>query len=169
MKTLYIIRHAKSSWKYHHLDDIDRPLNKRGKRDAPDMGERLSVLNIIPHLMISSPAKRAYATCKTIAKALEYPKEAIEINDKLYHASEDSLMDIIQDIENSWDSVMIFGHNPGLTLFANSLADTNIDNIPTCGIVACTFDVDSWAETDFGKGKLMFYDYPKKVSKSEVN
>ncbi|UII21250.1 SixA phosphatase family protein [Fulvivirga ligni] len=163
MKTLYIIRHAKSSWKYHHLDDIDRPLNKRGKRDAPEMGDRLKSQGIVPHLMISSPAKRAFATCKIIAEALDYPKKDIELNNKLYHASEDTLMDIIQDIDDSWDSVMIFGHNPGLTYFANSLASTDLDNLPTCGVFACTFDVDSWSETDFEKGSLQFYDYPKNV------
>ncbi|UII32725.1 histidine phosphatase family protein [Fulvivirga ulvae] len=162
MKTLYIVRHAKSSWDYPNLSDQDRPLNKRGERDAPKMGERLNNRGIFPDLMLSSPANRALTTCKTIARELDYPLDGIEINDHLYHASEDSLLDIVNSTDDTWLSLMIFGHNPGFTDFANSLTDEYLDNIPTCGVFACTFEVDSWQDVDFGNGRLLFFDYPKK-------
>lgn len=162
MKTLYIVRHAKSSWDYPELSDIDRPLNKRGEKDAPEMGRRLNQRDIFPDLMISSPANRALTTCKVIASALDYPQESIEVNDRVYHAGENRLLDVVRNADDTWLSVMIFGHNPGFTDFANSLTDEYIDNIPTCGVFACTFDVDRWQEVDFGKGKKLFFDYPKK-------
>lgn len=162
MKTLYIVRHAKSSWDFPHLEDIDRPLNKRGEKDAPKMARRLEDRGIFPDLMLSSPAKRALTTCQTIAEALDYPQKAIEISEKLYHAGEDGLLNVIQHIDNTWASLMIFGHNPGFTALATDLTDSYIDNIPTCGIVACTFEVDEWQAIAYGQGKLLFFDYPKK-------
>lgn len=162
MKTLYLARHAKSSWDYPNLKDIDRPLNKRGERDAPEMGKRLKLRGIFPDLIISSPANRALTTCKTIAKELDYPQESIDINDEVYHAGENRLLKVVQNTDDTWLSLMIFGHNPGFTDFANSLANTQIDNIPTCGIFACTFDVEKWTDVNFGKGSTLFFDYPKK-------
>lgn len=162
MKTLYLVRHAKSSWDYPHLDDIDRPLNNRGKKDAPEMGRRLKMRGIFPDLMISSPAERAYKTCKKIAKMLDYPKGEIEIDEDVYHASEDGLLEVVRSCDDIWKSVMLFGHNPGFTDFANSLSNENIENIPTSGVFACKFDTDSWEEVDFGSGRMLFFDYPKK-------
>ncbi|MBL6445455.1 histidine phosphatase family protein [Fulvivirga sp. 29W222] len=162
MKTLYIVRHAKSSWDHPQLSDKDRPLSKRGERDAPKMGQRLYNRGISPDLILSSPANRAITTCKTIARALGYPLENIEIDDHLYHASEDLLLDIVNNTNDIWLSLMIFGHNPGFTDFANSLTDGDLDNIPTCGVFACTFEVGSWQEVGFGNGSLLFFDYPKK-------
>lgn len=161
VKTLYIVRHAKSSWEDPALSDFDRPLNERGKHDAPRMGKRLKERDVVLDLMISSPAKRAYATGKKIADVLSFPHEKINQEEKLYHASEDRLLDIIHKIKDHYDSVMIVGHNPGLTDFANSLVDSNIFNVPTCGIVACRLNVDSWKDVHWGKGELVFYDYPK--------
>lgn len=163
MKTLYIVRHAKSSWKFPNLSDRDRPLNKRGKKDAPEMGKRLKKRGIHPELMMSSPAKRALAACTAIAKALDYPLDDIEVNEQIYHGGEDHLLDLVKNTDDAWDSLMIFGHNPDFTDFANSLCRTDIDNIPTTGVVACTFDVDYWDQVDFGKGSLIFFDYPKKT------
>lgn len=162
IKTLYLVRHAKSSWKDSSLDDIDRPLNKRGKRDAPRMASRMNKRGVFPDLMISSPALRARITCDVMAGTLEYPKGEIEENDRVYHASESTLLSVVQDVEDTWKTVMVFGHNPGFTDFANSLCDEAIDNIPTCGIVGCKFEVNSWDEIDFGKGRMILFDYPKK-------
>lgn len=166
MKTLYLVRHAKSSWDHPYLDDIDRPLNKRGQRDAPDMGKRLHSRGIFPDLIISSPANRALTTCKEIAKALGYAKDAIEISDKMYHAGENRLLEIVRNTDDTWLSLMIFGHNPGFTDFANKLTHGDIDNIPTCGVFACTFDVDAWHQVGFGIGRELFFDYPKKKAHS---
>lgn len=162
MKTLYLVRHAKSSWDDPSLDDEDRPLNKRGNRDAPKMGERLAKRRVFPDLIITSPAERARITCEVIADILEYPEGEIEVDEDVYLASQTELLSIVRACDDLWNTVMVFGHNPGFTDFANSLADEDIDNIPTCGIFACTFDVDQWDEVDFGKGKMILFDYPKK-------
>lgn len=164
VKTLFLVRHAKSSWDNPALSDFERPLNDRGKRDAPRMGKRLKEKDVVIDLMVSSPAKRAIATCKKIAEILSFPGEKINLNEKLYHASEDKMLDIVHDIKDHHNRVMIFGHNPGLTDFVNSLANENINNVPTCGIVACSFPVDSWKDVDWGNGKMMFFDFPKSKS-----
>ena len=161
MKTLYIIRHAKSSWKFPELSDAERPLNKRGKRDAPEMGKRLSEKGVFPDLMLSSPANRALTTCQVIADKLDYPKSEIETNEEIYHAGVDSLLKVVRAIDDTWNTVFLFGHNPGFTDFANELTHSDIYNIPTCGIFACTFDTGHWKEVGFGKGEKIFYDYPK--------
>jgi phosphohistidine phosphatase len=163
MKTLYVVRHAKSSWQDVNISDFDRPLNDRGKRDAPRMAKRLKEKEIHPDLMLSSPAKRALSTCKVIAETLGYAQEKIKTDRSLYHASEDSILDVVRNVKAKHDVLMIFGHNPGLTDFVNQLSgeDTIIDNIPTCGIVCFTFKVDSWNEVDFGKGDFVFFDFPK--------
>jgi len=164
MKTLYLVRHAKSSWDDIDLSDIDRPLNDRGKKDAPKMGKRLKERDIFPDVMLSSPAKRALETCKVIAKALGFPEEKITIDKRLYHASEDQLLKVVQGLKDRHDNVeviMIFGHNPGLTDFTNALLNETIGNIPTCGVVGSTIRATSWKETAFGSGKLNFFDFPK--------
>lgn len=162
MKTLYLVRHAKSSWKYPELTDFDRPLNKRGKRDAPEMGRRLKDRDIMPDLMLSSPANRALTTCREIARQIDFPKSGIQTDAGIYHAGTSTLLAIIRKTPGSIDSLMMFGHNPGFTDFANQLAGTDIFNIPTCGIFACSFDVDEWQNVAEGKGRMIFYDYPKK-------
>ncbi len=162
MKTLYLVRHAKSSWKYPELSDHDRPLNKRGKRDAPMMGKRLLSLNISPDTMISSTASRAYATAQEIASKIGFPTDQIIPNSDLYHADPSEILEIIQEVKDKYSSTMIFGHNPSFTWIANKLANLNIDNIPTCGVVCVGFPVNCWSEVDYGQGKLVFFDYPKK-------
>ena len=163
VKTLFIIRHAKSSWDASNIDDFERPLNDRGKRDAPRMGKRLKEKDIQPTLLLSSPAKRALSTAKRIAKVLKYPKDDIKTDRRLYHADEETMLTIVRELKEKQDVVMIFSHNPGLTEFVNSLMDgeLDIDNVPTCGVVAFKLDLDTWKDVDWGKGKLLFFDYPK--------
>ena len=161
MKTLYIVRHAKSSWDDPSLADFDRPLNSRGRRDAPRMGKRLKEQNILPDLIFSSPAKRALSTAKRIAEELGYSKHAIETNEDLYHASEEEILSVLQGFSDKHSAVLMVGHNPGLTDFVNALMNLNIFNIPTCGIATCSLDVSSWKEIEFGKGINVFYDFPK--------
>ena len=112
MKRLTLLRHAKSSWKYPNLDDLDRPLNRRGRRDAPMMGKRLAKDKTLPDLMISSPAKRAWKTAKIIAREVGCEKAKIEKNIALYEAGVSELIQVIQKIDGKYDDVMIFGHNP---------------------------------------------------------
>jgi phosphohistidine phosphatase len=166
MKRLFLVRHAKSSWDDSSLDDIDRPLNSRGQKNAPEMGLRLRKQGIIPDLLISSPAKRALTTAKKISEEIGYPKKNIQIDDRLYHGSSSSMISIIQSLKKKINSVMLFGHNPGFTDFANSLCGINIYNIPTAGIVAIDFSTDSWSEVDYNTGELVFFDYPKKLHPS---
>ena len=162
MKVLILVRHAKSSWDDPDLADIDRPLNKRGKKDAPEMGQRLLRQGIMPDLMISSPAKRARSTAKKIAKQLGFPKEKIQLAGDIYEAGPENLLRLIRNIQENPGILMLFGHNPGITEFANDLTGIDIHNIPTCGIVSIEFDVDDWQQVESKKGKLVSFDYPKK-------
>lgn len=166
MKTLYVIRHAKSSWEDLDVPDFERALNERGKRDAPRMGKRLKEKSLHPDLIISSPAKRAYSTAKRIAEVLQYPKARIKTDQHLYHADEDSLLETVQSINDNHSTVLIFGHNPGLTEFANSLAvaEVNIDNIPTCGVIAFKIPVASWKDVTWKSANMLFFDYPKAIN-----
>jgi phosphohistidine phosphatase len=162
MKTLYLIRHAKSSWDDPAQADFDRPLNDRGKKDAPRMGKRLKEKDIHPNIIISSPAKRAFSTCKKIAEVIGY-KEANIVSDRnLYHADTDQILQVAKAIPDKAEIAMLFGHNPGLTDFVNEIcSEAVIDNVPTCGVVALSFKSDSWKAISSENCKLEFFDYPK--------
>ena len=160
-KTIYLIRHAKSSWDHPGLDDIDRPLNNRGKKNAPEMGSRLKVQQILPDLLISSPAKRAYKTALAIAEEIGYSKEDVVIDGDLYHAGEQKLFDIIRRQNEECQSIMLFFHNPGITWFYNQLCNYYIANIPTAGVVSIGISTP-WNEVTADSGDFIFFDYPKK-------
>jgi phosphohistidine phosphatase len=163
MKKLFIIRHAKSSWDNMDLRDFDRPLNERGLKDAPYMGKRLKEHGIHPDLMVSSPAVRALATCRALARELDYPEDKIRIDKRLYHAAEEQLLTVLKECRKFHDPavLVVVGHNPGLTGFTNRLLDDSIDNIPTCGIVAGELKIRSWEEVDWGCGERRFFETPK--------
>jgi phosphohistidine phosphatase len=164
MKTVYLIRHAKSSWENDKLADFDRPLNERGKIDAPRMGKRLKERKVVPDLLLSSPAKRTLSTAKRIADAMGFEKEKIKTDRGLYHADDDEILNVIRSMNDHNDCVLMFGHNPGLTDFVNNVNHDKkhyIDNIPTCGVVAIEFNVPSWRQVDFGKGDVLHFDFPK--------
>lgn len=162
MKTVYLVRHAKSSWKKVNLADIDRPLNSRGKRDAPFMGKLLHEKGIKPDLLISSPAKRAKKTAFAFAKAFDYPKSQIQKKAKIYEASVEDLFSVIKECDNDLNSVMLFGHNFTYTEFANLYAKPALDNVPTTGVVAIEFQVNRWNDITTKNGKVLFFEYPKK-------
>ena len=164
MKTLTIVRHAKSSWKDHTLRDRDRPLNKRGERDAPVMGQRIAAAGIRPSLILSSPAVRAWTTAKVIATQISYPLEFLQREDDLYLASLDNWLDVVAAQDEGFNSIMLFGHNPGLTDFANYLVPGLTDNLPTCGVVSVTFEQDDWSLYVLPEITLSLHDYPKKVA-----
>jgi phosphohistidine phosphatase len=163
MKTLYIIRHAKSSWADPLASDFERGLNDRGKRDAPRMGKRLKEKEINPDVMISSPAKRALSTARRVAEVINFSKSGLKTDSRLYHADEDTILSVVHDINDKHEVAMMFGHNPGLTEFVNAIAgeDPYINNVPTCGIVALSLPVDSWKNITWKSAKLLFFDYPK--------
>jgi phosphohistidine phosphatase len=162
MKTLYVVRHAKSSWKYPNLDDFERPLNKRGRKNAPVMGKILNKLKVKPDLVISSPANRAAMTARIIAAAINYPLENIVYSEAIYEFSEDALIHVIKKIDDSVDSSMVVGHNPATNGLANYIGDQPISNIPTCGICCVELDISSWPNIGRKCGKISFFEYPKK-------
>ncbi len=162
MKTLYLIRHAKSSWKYPALSDEERPLNKRGKQNAPDMGKRLKKKKVHPDLLVSSHARRALDTAKLMAGELAYPKKQIIVDERLYHASIADFMEVIEEQNNKASVLMLFGHNPGLTELANTFCNKYVENIVTAGIYAIRFDTKAWSSVPDMHGEFLFYDYPKK-------
>ncbi len=163
MRELFLVRHAKSSWDDPTLSDFDRPLNQRGKSDAPMMGEYLAKLGIKFDLIVSSPAKRAKKTAKILAQSLGYDTSKIEYIDSIYEASPQTLLYIICQLPKEAKRVMLVGHNPSLTMLANMLDDVAIDNIPTTGVVGITFDVNSWSEACKTKGHMVMFEYPKKL------
>ncbi len=162
MKTLYLVRHAKSSWKYPNLDDFERPLNKRGRKNAPFMGKILKKLKVTPDLVISSPANRAAMTARIISATINYPLENIVYSEAIYEFSEDALIRVINKIDDSVNSSMVVGHNPAINGLANYIGDQPISNIPTCGICCVDLDISSWFNIGKNCGKISFFEYPKK-------
>ena len=150
MKTLFLVRHAKSSRNEPALQDKDRPLNNRGKRDAPKMGKRLAKREAIPDLILSSPAKRALKTAQLIAKKLDYKLQDIVVDDRLYATGADELLHLIRKLGAKPKSVMLVGHNPELTELAHHLS-SKITHLPTCAIAEFTIEAKSW--TTIGKDK----------------
>lgn len=160
MKKLFLIRHAKSDWSNKSLDDFDRPLNKRGKKNASLMGKLLRDKHIHPDLIISSPAYRARTTTKKIAKKINYQND-IMYNENLYEASLKTILEIVSFIEDENDEVFVISHNPGLNMLAFYLIDFN-NNLPTCGILEINFECDSWREVKKNNAKFVSFEYPKK-------
>ena len=164
MKTVYFIRHAKSSWDDATLSDHDRPLNARGKRDAPRMALRLLELDNKPDGILTSSAKRAKQTAKAFREAFGLSKEVFIVRKELYHAWPDMIEQQVRLLPNRWNTVLVFGHNPGFTEVANQLQhDAYIGNVPTCGITVATMDVESWGDFQLSAARRVAYLYPKQV------
>jgi len=164
MKNLTLVRHAKSSWNNPQLADFQRPLNKRGERDAPRMGSRLAARNMQPQIIVSSPAVRALTTAKVIASALGFQAAEIITDERIFHAYSDHLLEVIRGFDASLHHVMLVGHNPGLTDLVEQLSHAGISNIPTCGIVMLGFSVDHWRDVSDGAGEMLLFDYPKNMT-----
>ncbi len=162
MKTLYIIRHAKSSWSFE-LPDIDRPLGKRGRKDVFKVGHYLASKFTMPQQMITSPASRALHTALFISDLWGYPEEEIQIEPEIYHGSISGMINALSRIHTP-DTLALFGHNPGLTDLANELSDASIVNIPTCGVVGIHFNINSWEELSNKKGQHFMFLQPKALS-----
>ncbi len=160
MKKLYLIRHAKSDWSNPSLDDFDRPLNKKGKKNASFMGKILRKKEVLPDLIISSPAYRARETAKKIAKKVNY-REEIMYNEYIYEASLKTILEIINFIEDEYDEVFLIGHNPALNMLAFHLTNFNT-NLPTCGILEIEFNCQIWREVSKKCAKFVSFEYPKK-------
>ncbi|KUG08126.1 SixA phosphatase family protein [Solirubrum puertoriconensis] len=161
MKTLYLMRHAKSSWNFDGLSDKERPLNSRGRADAPHMGQALASRNIQPDLLVSSPAVRALSTAALVAKELNYPPDSIQVIPGIYEADAERLFDIITELPDEASSVLLVGHNPTLTDTVNMLSTRSLNDMPTAAVVCLHFHADQWAQVHRANSEFYFYDYPK--------
>src|SRR5688572_6418564 len=146
MKTLILVRHAKSDWSESNTSDIERPLNERGKKDAPEMAKRLKKRGLKIDAFVSSPAKRAFRTARYFADAFDVKKEDIQVENTLYGAMPSQFEQAIASLKDKEATVMLFSHNPGITEFANTLCTVHTDNMPTCSIFAVQAEVDTWKE-----------------------
>jgi phosphohistidine phosphatase len=160
-KNLFIIRHGKSDWDRPGVSDIDRPLKERGIRDAHEMAKRGLEQGLVPDLIISSPANRALNTARIFSKVLGYSPDSILINQDLYLAESDEIMEVIAAADNSSNTLMLFGHNPGFTELTDDLSNLNIDNLPTTGMVLLKFKAESWEEISKKCLTSEFFDFPK--------
>lgn len=161
MKSLIIIRHAKSSWDFSTLNDFDRPLNERGHRDAPMMAKRLLDKKIAIDAFISSTAKRAFTTAVYFAEAYDVKEKHIIKVPELYHAAPAVFYDVIKTVDDNLNTIALFSHNPGITDFVNQLTDVRLDNMPTCGVFAITIKTESWKKFAVAEKDFWFFDYPK--------
>ena len=167
-KTLYLVRHAKSSWSDPSLSDRDRPLNKRGRRSAPDMGSRLAAKGHRTDLIISSPAERALMTAQIIAGKLDYPKSDVWTDESMYFSGVGGMVKMLERVDDSYQKVMIVGHNPAMTSLMNSLSGSDIYNMPTCAIAIIGYDMASWSGLHSEDGSLLEYDFPKNKAGSQI-
>jgi len=163
MRQLFIIRHAKSSWDNMLQKDFDRTLNERGMRDAPAMAKRLVDKGISIDKFVSSTAVRAFTTATFFAKAYHQKESDIIAVPELYHAGEEVFYKTIRGLDNKFNSVALFSHNPGITYFVNTLTNSRIDEMPTCGIFAIKAPIEKWEDIEEGNNKFWFFDYPKNV------
>ncbi len=161
MKTLFLLRHAKSSWDYPKLRDFERPLAPRGDRQPPVMGKRFLERESSVDRIISSPATRAHATALLMAEAIGFPVDEVISNPDLYFCGTSMYLKAASLVDDNCDAVMLVGHNPTITDFANEMANANIANIPTCGLVQLALPIDHWSDIQRGNSKLVEFDFPK--------
>ncbi len=159
MKTLLLVRHAKSSWGDPALDDHERPLNARGLRDAPEMGRRLRERGVVPGAIRSSTAVRARSTAALMAEQLEFPPDAVLLDERLYGSSPRTIMEVVSALDSGVAVAMVVAHDPGLSELAFGLSGT-IEHMPTCAVAEFTFDVDDWADVGGAEPPTVRFDAP---------
>ncbi len=166
MKTLYIVRHAKSSWEHPELMDAERPLLEKGIKKTLRVTDFLRGKKLSVDIIISSPAVRAYETAKLYSPIFTYDPENVIINDKIYGHNTDSLFEILFELDNNFNSVMMVGHNPTFTDFANHFLDKQIDWLPTSGVIRINFHTDKWQEISLANKFVEFVVYPSMLKKA---
>jgi len=164
-KQLLLVRHGKSDKDDPTIEDFDRPLNHRGNKNAAFMADKILKKGWSAPLLVSSPAIRAYSTAKHFARIWDIPEEEIQTDLRIYEADTTDLMKVVTHFSNHYSTIALFGHNPGLTDFANYLSDAGIYNIPTSGVVVISFEVSDWAEISHQTGTVLLYDFPKNAEK----
>jgi phosphohistidine phosphatase len=160
MKTLYLIRHAKSGWSVPNTSDFEREISKKGKKDIKTIGSYLSLIGVKPELILSSCALRAQQTTDLLAQKIAFDGKKHYLKE-LYLTGLEDILEIIYIQEESLDSMFIIGHNPQLHELANSLIDEHISKFPSLGVIAINFEIDSWSEINQQKGKIDFFIFPK--------
>ncbi|MFY7838967.1 MAG: SixA phosphatase family protein [Lacibacter sp.] len=163
MKSLFLIRHAKSSWDSPDQNDFDRPLNERGIKDAPGMAQKLFDRNVQIDAFLCSPAVRAKQTCEYFSKVFGKAKEEIQFLSQLYLPEPSVFEETITSLPGNINAVAIVSHNNGITEFANGLTNAKIDNMPTCCIFAVKIDTEDWSKFAKAKRQFWFVDYPKLI------
>lgn len=161
MKTLILVRHAKSSWDEAGMSDSERPLNDRGKKDAPEMAKRLRKRGLNVEKLVSSPAERAFRTARFFAKEFDIKKGDIQVEKSLYGALCSHFEEVVAGLKDQYSTVALFSHNPGITDYANTLTHVRTDNLPTCGIFAVQAQAESWKDFAKAEKSFLFFDYPK--------
>ena len=161
MKTITLIRHGKSSWKNPELQDLDRPMNRRGRHNSVTMGERLSLKELVLTTMYCSPAVRATETAMLVAEAIGLPMNSIQITPLLYTFNYEELLGWMKSLEQNDDDLSVVCHNPAITDLVNFLALSNLEKIPTCGVVVLQLNVSRWDRLGAGIAEISYYDYPK--------
>lgn len=167
MKTLFLVRHAKSSWDDPALADADRPLSARGRRAARRMGRRLAKAHEHQDLLVSSPAARALRTARILARRLGYPRRTIVVNPHIYACSAPQLLHTVQLLDDRYQTVMLVGHNPEITVFAHGFC-AQITHMPTCAIARLRFDIDSWGDIGTATPVDAAFDYPKRPKREHT-
>ena len=164
MKSLLLIRHAKSSWADIAQKDFDRPLNERGKKDASAMAKHLhKEKKIVLDAILSSPAKRTLSTAKFFASEFDVSKKHIKEIQELYEASIEDFNMAVLNIDDNYNTVALFAHNPGITAFSNILTNIRVDDMPTCAVFALHINTDSWKDFKTAEKEFWFFDYPKNI------
>lgn len=161
MRHLFLLRHAKSSWTDHTLSDFERPLNDRGKRDAPVMAKRLSLSSLKPSFIVCSPSKRTTETLDFFLSSLNLDLKNVRFEKGVYEASLQDLISISESLPETDECVLIIGHNPGLSLLVEYYTGNELD-MPTCAFALISFQIDSWSELSRNTGLLISFEYPKK-------
>jgi phosphohistidine phosphatase len=165
MKTLYLMRHAKSSWGFEDLTDEQRPLNGRGREDAPRMGQALAKRNTKLDMLLASTAVRSLTTAALVAKEIDYPHGQIVVRPEIYHANVEELLHVVRELPDEAQSVLLVGHNNTITELANLLLPQPLsEEMPTAGIACLHFQTDSWALVDRANAELYFFDRPREAS-----
>jgi phosphohistidine phosphatase len=165
VKRLILVRHAKSDWSLPDQADWDRPLNARGQHDAPEMARRLRARRLRPDLILTSPAVRALSTATIMARELRVAPSLLRPEERLYLAAPDDMLAVLRELGGASRRLMVVGHNPGITEFANRLsADDTIDNMPTCAVFTARFAIAGWDRLGWAQGKDAAFDYPRRAS-----
>ena len=160
MKTLYLIKHAKSNWGIPDIRDFERPISKSGAKDVNTISSYLMIQNILPDIMLSSCALRAQETTDLLANKIGYEGKKIFL-EELYMTTAEDIQEIIMAQDDSFNHIFVIAHNPQISEFINLVIEEHFSKMPSMGVVALNFDIDEWSEMENTKGKVDFFIFPK--------